>query len=480
MATVNNKKQITPEQERDRIFKDWLANNRNEYELQIIGAVWWNWDFFQKVRGQLCKLENLWVDEFNVSGCYAVYRAIHDYNMMFWQNGQIAQDFRPIDQEQMRTFLTAFANTGEFLTIPEMPIAEHIFVQGAQTAKPEAMVFLERVFPHWIVAQKSSQIMRRGLDGRNAEKAAEQLSQLTDTFKERGKSLKMYGFGHGIDTGELHVERLKTSFMPLDISLGGGFGKGEGVLFIAGQGVGKTVAATQLSTGMALAGHKGVLISTEQTHDQLEPRIVSMRANVPFNNIKDKFDERLLLPDQMERYQQLRKDLNATNYNILDWTSDRERDIFSVMDQLVCEAGEAMGRVDFMYLDWLGSAIGRQFANDPAMLRFIYKNAADAAVQLAVKYNMAVVVFAQAHPEKSYNRVRVDATCLSECKTLGENMTNVIGITGMMPKEADENDGAPLFEDDQWFYISKARKSAGAKAPMRRDFGFQRFALRRA
>jgi hypothetical protein len=94
-------------------------------------------------------------------------------------------------------------------------------------------------------------------------------------------------------------------------------------------------------------------------------------------------------------------------------------------------------------------------------------------------FNIVTFTFAQAHVDRAYRRVAVDSTCLAECKQLGVNMTGILGLTGLLEDHnGGDDDGKPLFAQNQWMYISKARKSAGNKVPFKREFNYQRMAGR--
>jgi hypothetical protein len=146
------------------------------------------------------------------------------------------------------------------------------------------------------------------------------------------------------------------------------------------------------------------------------------------------------------------------------------------MEDIVKALQDQMGGLDLLVLDWLGGALGRKYASDPAMLRLQLQEAADFMAQAAEKYNMVTVDFAQAHVSLAYDRLRVDQSCLAECKMLGREKTGVLGITGFRQNPNDESSfDKPIFQNEQYFYVSKARKSEGFPIKVRRDFKFQRF-----
>jgi hypothetical protein len=69
-------------------------------------------------------------------------------------------------------------------------------------------------------------------------------------------------------------------------------------------------------------GLRGLLITTEEKRDALERRIVSNRAVIPYKVIVEKFDEKLLQPEQLTRYRDVRAQLSS-QLTIVEWLGDR-------------------------------------------------------------------------------------------------------------------------------------------------------------
>lgn len=470
--------QLDETKRRQAYIRDWLGGNRELFELMLLGTVWHNLAAFQRISAVLCRAGekgDRWVDDFSRPEYCAVYKVIFQYNCQHLQKGNSETTFHPIGEVMAASYLANHARMGDGISEDECRVAMQIFAQATNYAKPEFVAVVDQAITEWLSAQKIARTMRSITARADADTLVNELQKTKAALDPSRNRVRMYGFGHGIDNEMLDVERVQTRMSSLDIALGGGVGRGEATLIIAAEGVGKTVLACQLGSGMSINGAKGILISTEQGHEQLEPRIVSARCGVPFDLIKDKVKVEVMHADQRKKYDELRSLLGEHNFQIIDWQGESDRNIFSVADQIVDEAQQRMGRLDYVILDWLGAAIGKQVTTDPGQLRHILKNGADAGVDLAVKYGLASIVFAQADPTKGYDRMRIDASCISECKTMGQRYTNTIGITGFRSKEEEVRDFAASFQDLQYLYISKARKSAGARLPMQRDFKYQRF-----
>jgi hypothetical protein len=99
---------------------------------------------------------------------------------------------------------------------------------------------------------------------------------------------------------------------------------------------------------------------------------------------------------------------------------------------------------------------------------------------LAKRFDLHTFTFAQANLQQCVNKVRVDATVLSENKTLHEDMTNCWGITALLDKDAmvDSGEESAMFSLDQYISVSKSRRGVDRKIPVKREFLFQRFVAR--
>jgi hypothetical protein len=456
---------------------EFVKANHQQFEDMILVKGMYDLNFFKQVQGTLCRSsDDRWVDEFKQPGRVALWRSIYMYNCMFSES----KEFAPLTPNFLQTNLNYLASNGEHITPEEIPqLMWDLVNMTNKHSNHQAFEIVRLAFDRWLLDQKRRVLCMRTLQTGEASELTDQLQRLEKDLRPDRKRLKLNAFGSGIDSGELKIDRLQTRFTGLDIALGGGPGRKEGYLVIAGQGCGKTVFSCQISSSMAIAGYKGILISTEQDHSELEPRIVSCHANIPFNLIKDKIVLESLQPDQVQNYRDLRTMLRGENYNILDWNTDRTSRIKDKIPQIVEDAAEEMGGLDFVFLDWIGSALGKNASSDPQAMRLAYQEAADAMSDAARAYNIVTFTFAQAHVDRAYRRVAVDSTCLAECKQLGVNMTGILGLTGLLEDQNNaDNDGKPLFTPHQWIYISKARKSAGNKVPFRREFNYQRMAGR--
>jgi replicative DNA helicase len=258
--------------------------------------------------------------------------------------------------------------------------------------------------------------------------------------------------------------------------MGGGFARGEHVLVIAPTGAGKTVMACQVASHMCSNKLSGILVSTEQSHYELEPRFVSASCHVPFNRVKDGFTpEKHLTATEYKAYRSLREEVIGDRLAIENWGDDSSRSLITHFDLMVREFLETHDSLDFIILDWLGGALGAM-ATSSEQKRTMLQNAADYMATVAKKYNIITLSFAQAHPVQGANNRKVDQSVILDCKTLGLNASWVFGISAMenKPEDADNNTQA-TYSDNQFLWCSKGRKSMAVGVALTRNFAFQRF-----
>ena len=124
-----------------------------------------------------------------------------------------------------------------------------------------------------------------------------------------------------------------------------------------------------------------------------------------------------------------------------------------------------------MILDWIGGALG---ATAPELIRLAFQGAADKLAEIALRHKVICIGMAQAHPGQSRNKAKVDSTMLCECKTMGQRAANIIGMSGLQVTDEEEQRSETLYQDKQYFYISKCRKSKGGLKPFIREFDYQR------
>lgn len=264
--------------------------------------------------------------------------------------------------------------------------------------------------------------------------------------------------------------RFTTGITALDKAFGGA-AKKEASLFMALSGRGKTVRAINLCAHSALNGRKSLLITTEnsQQANDLMYRIISSTCDVPFNSLKDGMNIKTFSDYQRNTYEKNIPLLDA-NLRIHQWNM-YGGSIHSGMPDLIKKIADIMGGLDVVALDWLGGALGDS-TEDPHVLRNKYQNGADAFIRLASDMDFYGEFYAQLMPIAK-NRAVVTSDMLQNCKTTGNNATNIFGLSALMEIQNDINN--VTYKKNQLICISKARKGESKLIPVTTNFALQRF-----
>lgn len=270
------------------------------------------------------------------------------------------------------------------------------------------------------------------------------------------------------------VIRIPCSIPRLNFVLGGGFGRGEATLNICPTGGGKTVLSTQLTGEWCSQGLKGIYVTTERTQpaSKLALRILSQQCDIPFKQIKDGLNMNMLQPVQQQAIAQLQQHISAKNLRFVQWFDLPNPNDIEQLSSIVERYVQELQGLDFFILDWLGGAL--EVSTDKDKRRLIYGRGADLTAEVASVYDCSALVLAQAH-ENARNKVRVTAADAQENKSLGNNMTNIMGTSAIMAKDHDASGEGANYERDQFFNLPKTRGGEGGLVPVLRYFEKQKF-----
>ena len=450
--------------------KVYVDSQEGWFALQVLGCLINSPAFYDAVRGQLCvdlKTREFATD-FRDDVDNAIFRIVKDYHALVAGAAQasVSDDFaRGLLQKLAMEYKIGFP----MLLGPDEVGAALIRLNAARNVRlDEALPVVTSGFNYWLKKQRVFRTIRAltsvvSWHPGNLVEALQNQTSAVDTIAgdETAKS-----FGAGLDDGGDDVPRIPTGLRCLDVPLGGGLARGEFSLFIASTGVGKTVLATQVAAHFATMGLGGLLITTEERRKDLELRMVSNRAGIPYKRILERFDPGLLTGVDHERYHAVRAALDS-RLTIVEWLGDRSRSVGQDLESEVRKAG----KIDFVILDWIGGALGE---TKPELVRLAYQAAANKLADIARAHNLICIGLAQAHPAQSRNKAKVDSTMLCECKTMGQRATNIVGISGLEQVIEDGCESERIYQDRQFFFISKCRKSKGGLKPFIREFDYQR------
>ena len=455
-----------------------ISTNPDWFEQILLGCIMLDPDFRNQVVRVLGvdPVSGAELNEFTLDVDNAIYKAYKTF-LMCVHNARGAV----FTLEFAHVILDQMANKNDGIGQSEIQDALERLNRMLQTRVADTLGLVKDGFQFWLKKQRMTRVVNthNSRQSWNPDDMAREMRLNTQAVELTSGRPTFFGFGNSLDNHVLEIVRVPlTMLKALTKSLGGGFGKKESTLIIAPQGAGKTVASCQFGSDLAAYSKQtGLIITTEQGHEELEPRVISANCNIPFEKIKDSFNEKLLSPMEREAYHAFRQKIDGRlfweNWNEGDHGRSIESDLMELIERRQDEIGR---KLDFIILDWIGGALGKLTSGDSDKLRFILQLAGNTIAQVAKDLDIFTIAFAQAGMGVAINKPRVDSTTIANCKSLGEKFTNIMGITAMFTENVDvTEENAAAFDQKQSFYISKGRKSVGGFVKVRRDFGFQRF-----
>ncbi len=444
------------------------------FEAQVLAACCRSAKFYDRFKDIICVSDNPREveNDFSYPCDNIIYKIIGSYRASM--AGHAGMD--AVHPDFMHVSLRAMAQSGDML--PEQVEQAVQRVQFLATQPCESVLpILEQGVGYWVSKNRARKA---------AAQAAADLRWTPDELLQKISRIARVGhaaagenyehlFGDGWERGEPVVERISSGIARLDRVMGGGFGMKEMTLMIGSTGAGKTVFACQLASTFARNGSPGILATTEETHVQLEPRIVSNVCQIPFDQIKDGIQLDKLSREKADLVRDLRVQIGK-KLVILDWINDRSKTVTEDLANEVQKFRETYGcPARWMIFDWLGGALGHLENKDLAVMRLIMARTADKLADIAYQENMVVIALAQGNILQCRNNMRVDSACLAENKSLGRKATTILGISQLQEQVDAMSNGEPPFARKQFIYVSKARKGVGGLIPIHRAFEFQRF-----
>jgi len=426
-------------------------------------------------------------DDFAFPPDNAIYVAIYQVHMGNAAHLRLEEKDMPgASQTLVLSALQSMVKRGVAISEAELPVALQRLQQIYDPGVPaDFLQVAERIAKAWIQGRRQQRLQAKLSSSRiGLDKVREEINAVTQQI----------AMGETTDTSEqmaINLEGKIVEILPaysavspgISKVMGGGFRKKEATLMIAAQAVGKTIHFAQCGFDLFNAHRLKVLaISTEQEPAEVELRNISRECNIPFNKLADGFDASRLAPDELTAYrnyiagaQRLRA--NGGELRMLKWKKG-DMGLHAKLNDLIKLYGDTMNGIDVIMLDWIGGGVELTTAA-AANYRFYMQMLADAFCEAVRTHKLIGIAYAQARAIKAegYDNWMVKSENLQENKSLGNNFTNIIGMSGMRVRDEGGNTpGAQVaFEVQQNYYISKARKGTGGSVRFSRaKYHFQR------
>ena len=461
-------------------IRTFIKERNREFEQMLLVTATWDEELFRKARPYLAcdakiRGKGMFEDELHE----ALYQALALINGRLLDSGGRMPIAFPTF-ELLRSELQGLMAKGLYVMEEEIPKVIQTYRDICEKFADQHSAQIARGgWRIWLGIRHKKIICRNALINPDID-VEKLLSDASHAVNGSSDDERILSFRQIASMQEEQVIRIPTGFTPLDRKLGGGFAKGEGALILGTSGCGKSICSTQFSVDMSspLRGYKGLLIATEMEPEDYMRRIISNKLRIPYAQIKDGVPEVLLKnPDFKQRHDILMENLGKT-LRFFRWRDHKGSGIFTAINDIIKRTQDEMGGLDFAHLDWLGGALGKDAYGTGREPRHVWQEGADSSAQLAGQHHIAMIVYAQAHPQNALNKKRVGAEMAAECKSLHRQMNTAIGISALHAggngddagDEADEK----TYQDIQYFHLSKSRKSEGGTVPFRRNFAQMR------
>lgn len=472
-----------------------LQRNPELFERYLLIALNSNSRIWHEASRHLCidrrSGHERFINDFDSTLHYILYRAIVFNRQRMSEGGG---RFRAVpDMEMLNALLVLSQDPVHPVIAPEKIAEVHAAWLDIRKSvdKDLAVSTVTAVWKTWLTNKKAKQHLKTVvvLDGEGFEDAVSAMKQVSAEINSTEDDV--ISFEDVLNLEEVEIERMPLSdnpFKKLNEVLGGGFGRTEHTLFVAPSGAGKTVIACQLATDLTLSGYTVLLITTEQSPQELMPRMLSCASyypgttreqRIPFAKVKDCLNKNalqdVLTRSQWEFAVNFFKTIGP-RMQFSHWTTSKSvaaiQDRLDIINRNLEESNKK--KIDVVILDWIGKALAED-TTDQGKLRLLYQSAATAMKDLAVNNNIATISLAQAKAD-AVGKAHIDNSCIAECHSLHNEATVAIGISAMKAKDTTDSGGSSdSYAENQCFYCFKARKSSAQQFMMRRNFAFQRF-----
>lgn len=465
------------------MLRKWVDQNTTEFEYAVLWLATHDNEAWAHLSRVVCRDSRGKVSRDFMSPLHSAY-----YEVVHTARAAMSKPEDVVGRALFGTMLMSMAVNGDRVGRSEIvKVLELYDMLAAKDSYRQNKPLMREVLPYWINKQRTN-IMVQSAVGQANWDAGTLLRDLTTELSHTNSQLEEDDhvteavFNMMNQTMPDMSGQCPTGLYRLDQALGGGYYPGGNNLVIAAPGVGKTVFACQVALHTAITGGMVALITTEQSADELTARWISNWCRYDFGAISHGYNWANFPREVQAKCIAMHRIIKDRIF-IFDWKKKKKSVLAGGIEEEIAIAEGRAGRpCTMVIMDWLGGALTDDVKDDKDKKRLALQNTADRMSDIARDKNICTVVMAQANKAKGLNNMYVGAGDIPENHTLDQSMTTVTGITGLFnqaAKDAMRAGGSPdnyeLFDESQFFFVSKARKSRGGHAQITRKFKYQRF-----
>ena len=253
--------------------------------------------------------------------------------------------------------------------------------------------------------------------------------------------------------------------------LGGGIVPGELGLIITPPNGGKTVLANQMCADLALSKRRVVLVTTEQSANQMYWRQFSNLGNIDFTRLARGYDPKQFTDKENARIATYCERVDPY-LRIDDW-SQNPGTIETNLEPMFQNYLEDGFQPEVLIFDWLGGGLSQLQADK---MRDHMIAVARTLRTICKSFGAGGVLFAQANAEQTKNTPHLDGTHADNCKMLHTFADWGCGISTLTDKERGAaGSGKEQIAKRQCFNFFKTRNATTNYFWYERDFKYQRW-----
>lgn len=344
----------------------------------------------------------------------------------------------------------------------------------------QLVIVASSMFLQWFELRRTQQLATRIQSTKSVVTVSDVLAQLRGITKAASgltKTSKAPTALQALQAAQENPVVLTTYPMPslgdFGIPLGGGIVPGELGLIITPPNGGKTVLANQMAADLSLSKRNVVLVTTEQSANQMYWRQYSNIGNIDFTKLALGYDPKKFTEKENARITEYCTRVDPY-LRISDWSQDPGT-IELRLEPMLQEYVDEGFQPEIVLFDWLGGGLSNM---DEHKLRDHMIAVARVLRQTCRAFGAGCVLFSQANANLVEKVTFVGPAHIDNCKMLHTFADWGCGISALADKDRDksvEGTGKAQIAKRQCFNFFKTRNALQNFFWYERDFKYQRW-----